>query len=91
MFEQRVLPLIMKVGAWAAWLWWHLHNRGRNRLARPGTVYACPCCGKRSRDRYGTKPIDRGWDESCMLNCCLVREDSIEWSADGRVAKAVAA
>lgn len=32
------------------------------------TVFVCMACGKRSKDRYGNSPIDRGWDESCMLN-----------------------
>lgn len=45
-----------------------------NRLANDGYVFVCSACGKRSRDRYGNKPISRGWDESCALNCVLVRE-----------------
>jgi hypothetical protein len=91
MYEKYLLPLTVTAGAWTASLWWNLRRRGHNRLARPGTVYACSCCGKRSRDHYGTQPIDHGWDESCMMNCYLVRENSIELNADGRVAKAVAA
>jgi hypothetical protein len=45
-----------------------------NRVARSGYVYRCRSCGKRSHDRYGMVPIDRGFDESCMLNCVLVTE-----------------
>lgn len=45
-----------------------------NRLANDGYVFVCRACGKRSRDMYGNKPISWGWDESCALNCVLVRE-----------------
>lgn len=31
-------------------------------------------CGKRSKDEFGYKAIDYGWDESCMLKCELVTE-----------------
>lgn len=42
-----------------------------NRVAHDGFVYRCRHCGKRSHDRYGMVPIDRGFDESCMLNSVL--------------------
>lgn len=47
-------------------------------------VWVCLACGKRSRDRYGEDRIDRGWDESCMLNSALVYSDSLVMSC-GRV------
>ena len=34
-------------------------------------------CGKRSYDKYGMKPIDRGFDESCMLNSVEAFEDEV--------------
>lgn len=43
-----------------------------NRAAKEGYVYQCVHCGKRSRDKYGDQSIDRGFDESCMLNSVLV-------------------
>lgn len=48
-----------------------------NEKAPEGFVYVCVACGKRSKDRYGDLKIDRGWDESCMLNCELFREDQL--------------
>lgn len=45
-----------------------------NMLAPDGYVYQCMACGKRARDRYGNKPIDYGFDESCMLNSMLVKQ-----------------
>jgi hypothetical protein len=39
-----------------------------NEVAKPGFVFVCLACGKRSRDKYGDDPIDAGWDESCMLH-----------------------
>ena len=39
-----------------------------NKVADEGNVFVCMMCGKRSRDLYGDNPIDRGWDESCMLH-----------------------
>jgi len=46
-----------------------------NEEAPEGSVYVCFACGKRSRDRYGSKKIDYGWDVSCMMNCNLVLEN----------------
>ncbi len=45
-----------------------------NTDAPEGQVYVCSACGKRSRDRYGEKAIDRGWDVSCALSAVLVQE-----------------
>lgn len=39
-----------------------------NEVAGDGEIFVCTACGKRSKDRYGDQAIDRGWDESCMLN-----------------------
>lgn len=45
-----------------------------NLIAKPGYVWRCGACGKLSRDRYGMQPISYGFDESCALNCELVKE-----------------
>lgn len=45
-----------------------------NRIAPPGMVWRCRHCGKRSLDEYGDRRIDRGYDESCVLNAELVDE-----------------
>lgn len=31
-------------------------------------VWVCTACGKMSHDQYGSQPISRGWDVSCMMN-----------------------
>lgn len=59
-----------------------------NHIAPDGQVYVCGACGKRSKDRYGDKAIDRGWDESCMMHAVLVYENSIELDSNGRVKRA---
>jgi hypothetical protein len=43
-----------------------------NEFAPEGQVYQCQACGKLSRDLYGEQALNRGWDESCMLNAVLV-------------------
>lgn len=48
------------------------------------TVFVCCACGKRSHDRYGDRAIDRGWDESCVLNSVEAYEDALVLAA-GRV------
>lgn len=48
-----------------------------NQTAPEGQVFVCGACGKRSRDRYGNNPIDRGWDESCMLHAVLCYDQPI--------------
>jgi hypothetical protein len=55
-----------------------------NHIAPPGMVYVCAACGKRSRDRYGDKAIDRGWDVSCFMHSVLCKESTLEIE-DGRV------
>lgn len=65
-------------------------NESENSMAPEGTVWVCAACGKRSRDRYGTKPIDWNWDVSCTLNAMLCRVDSLVM-ANGRVVRAEAA
>ncbi len=44
------------------------------RFAEPGFVWQCQACGKISEtDAYGIEgKHDRGWDESCALNCVQV-------------------
>ncbi|HUO75509.1 MAG TPA: hypothetical protein VMU12_01140 [Candidatus Paceibacterota bacterium] len=92
MLERLLTQLGYVLGAWAAYFWWTLQNlRNGNRMARPGTVFVCGACGKRSHDRYGTKAIDHGWDTSCMTWAQLVDDDSLIFDENGRVARAVAA
>lgn len=46
-------------------------------IAPEPRVWVCGACGKRARSRYGfdaagkSTALDRGWDESCMLNAVL--------------------
>jgi hypothetical protein len=59
-----------------------------NEVAKEGHVWVCLACGKRSKDRYGIdSPINRGWDESCVLNSQEFPESLliIEGPAPGRV------
>jgi hypothetical protein len=46
-----------------------------NRQAFPGYVWICSACGKRSRDRYGSEPISKGFDASCAMNAELIKEE----------------
>lgn len=48
-----------------------------NETAPGGYVFVCTVCGKMSKDRYGYKSISKEWDESCILNCQLVKEDTL--------------
>lgn len=43
-------------------------GRVSNDVAPEGHVFVCLACGKRSKDRYGNQPLQRGWDVSCALN-----------------------
>lgn len=49
-----------------------------NHTAPEGYVYVCRKCGKRSHDKYGENPIDKGWDASCMLNSILLETNKLE-------------
>ena len=53
-----------------------------NEVAPEGQVWVCTACGKRSQDRYGNQRINRGWDESCMLNSVLCYEDKLVLKED---------
>lgn len=52
------------------------------KLASPGQIYVCACCGKTSGNRAGFDEITgrrlpnthRGWDESCFLHAVLCYE-----------------
>jgi hypothetical protein len=54
------------------------------------SVWVCGACGKRSNDRNGDGPIDRGWDVSCMLKAIERDPDSLKFGDDGRVIAATA-
>lgn len=54
-----------------------------NQLAPDGMVWRCRKCGKRSLDRYGEQALDRGYDESCMLNAELVAETDAAKAEEG--------
>lgn len=53
-------------------------------IARPGQIWVCSGCGKRSRTRYGfdsdghRQSVDRGWDVSCMFNAVLCYDPPID-------------
>lgn len=51
-----------------------------NQIAGEGLVWVCMACGKRSKDLYGNKAINFGWDESCMLNAIVCEEASLNIS-----------
>lgn len=58
-----------------------------NEVAKEGFVFVCGACGKRSKDRFGFQKIDRGWDESCMLNSDQYPEAALEFGSNGRVVR----
>lgn len=45
--------------------------------APDGHVFVCAACGKLSMNIAGTLAINRGWDESCAINCVLARLDHL--------------
>lgn len=67
-----------------------MRTMSSNIIAPDGMVFVCHACGKRSKDLYGEQKIDRGWDESCMMNSVLCDEKSIVMK-NGVVIKADAA
>lgn len=56
-----------------------------NEVAPEGTLWVCMACGKTSRDLYGEQAINKGWDESCVLNAALCNIDKMKYGPDGRV------
>lgn len=55
------------------------------RYAPDGCTWVCMACGKKAKDLFGCDEgqYDPGWDESCMLNACLMNAageivDSVE-------------
>jgi len=56
-----------------------------NVTAPKGQVWICTACGKRAHDRYGFDPINRGYDESCMLHAILCYEDKLVLGDNDRV------
>lgn len=58
------------------------------RFAPKGAIWVCAACGKTARDKYGMEgEHSPGWDESCMLNAFLCRENALFRNGD-RVVKA---
>lgn len=51
---------------------------GENKRAPEGQMWLCTACGRKSKDRYGDEALERGWDESCMLNAVLVYDQPID-------------
>lgn len=43
-------------------------------------LFVCMACGRRSNDRYGDNPVDKGWDANCCLNAVPAYEDHLEVS-----------
>jgi len=55
------------------------------RFAPDGMVWICIACGKISpNDRYGNKDSSPNWDEACIINSILIREENIVKSKDGK-------
>jgi len=61
----------------------------KDRYALAGQVWVCGACGKTAdKDRFGIEgAVSSGWDESCMLNAILCKQDSIK-TENGRVTHA---
>jgi hypothetical protein len=51
-----------------------------DRYAPTGQVWLCMMCGKTTKDCYGE---ERGWDESCALNCILV-DEATKWPTEAQ-------
>ena len=62
----------------------------KDRYAGQGQVWVCMACGKMAdHDRYGMEgATSPGWDESCVMNSVLCKQDSIKTTANGRVTHA---
>lgn len=45
--------------------------------APAGQIFVCGACGKRSKTMFNSIDDPTGWDESCMFNCVLVYEDTL--------------
>jgi hypothetical protein len=61
-----------------------------NEIALPGTIWVCGACGRVSKDRYGYEKLHSGWDESCISNAFLCRENSLVYGDNGLVTNAEA-
>lgn len=49
----------------------------KKRRAPAGMIWQCGACGKRAEDQYGIIGWHSyGYDESCMLNCTLVKDST---------------
>ena len=49
------------------------------QYAPVGKIWFCMMCGKTTKDCYGS---ERGWDESCVMNCILVDETTKQPTAE---------
>ena len=56
-----------------------------NELAPRGSVWVCCACGKMSKDHYGDKAINYGWDVSCIMNSQIFKKKLLVIGDDGRV------
>jgi len=50
-----------------------------------GFVWVCMVCGKRSHDKFGDEPISAGWDESCVLNSSIVKNEHLVLDSNGLI------
>ncbi len=50
-------------------------------------AWVCLACGKMSHDKYGTNPINKGWDVSCMINSQEFNKNQLVLNDEGRVKK----
>jgi hypothetical protein len=52
-------------------------NASFEEKAPDGHVWVCHACGKRSKDKFGLLAMSYGWDESCMMNSELYKEEDL--------------
>ena len=48
-------------------------------------IWVCLACGKRSNDKFGDNPIDKGYDAACVINSQEYYEDECILDENGRV------
>jgi hypothetical protein len=56
-----------------------------NEFAKPGSVYVCMNCGRRSRDLLGQKMLTPGWSPSCARGAVLFKSRDLQLNRAGLV------
>ena len=57
----------------------------KTKAKKPKTVWICLACGKASNDKYGKKPLAKGWDAGCVCNAIEVLGKHVTIGQDGIV------